>query len=92
MFFFLLFYIFLSIFSPNFPYHLPFRYDRTGAYRVLVGKTEGNNQLEDLVVDAKIILKRNFTKYNGGVDFTGPFWDRDKWWAVVNAVMNLRFL
>jgi hypothetical protein len=43
-----------------------------------VGKIEGNNQLEDLVVDGKIILKRNFKKYDGVVDFTGPAWDRDK--------------
>jgi hypothetical protein len=26
----------------------------------------------------------------GGVDWIGPFQDRDKWRAVVNAVMNLR--
>jgi hypothetical protein len=43
-----------------------------------VGKIVGNNQLEDLVVDGKIILKRNFKKYDGGVDFTDPTLDRNK--------------
>jgi hypothetical protein len=57
-----------------------------------VEKTEGKRQLEDLVIDGRIILKRNFKKYDGGVDFTDPAQDRNKWWAVVSAVMNLRFL
>jgi hypothetical protein len=30
------------------------------AFRVLVGKTEGNNHLEDLDVDGRIIFKWNF--------------------------------
>jgi hypothetical protein len=48
--------------------------------------------LEDLVVDGRIILKRIFKKYDGDVDFTDPARDRYKWWAAVNAVMNLGFL
>ena len=31
--------------------------ERRGAHRVLVGKSEGKNRLEDLGVDGKIILK-----------------------------------
>jgi hypothetical protein len=58
----------------------------------VVEKTEGKVQLEDLVVDGRIILKRNFKKYDGGVYFTDPARDKYKWWAVVNAVMNLPFL
>lgn len=42
------------------------------------GKTEGKRQLADLVVDGRIILKRNFKKYDGGVDFTDPARDRYK--------------
>ena len=39
---------------------------RRGAYRVLVGKHEGQNHLEDLGIDRRIILKLTFRK-----------WDRD---------------
>jgi hypothetical protein len=28
----------------------------------------------------------------GGVEWIYLAWDRDRWWAVVNAVMNLRVL
>lgn len=61
-------------------------------YSVLVGETEGKSLLEDVVIVGRIILKRNFKKYDGGVDFTDPARDRYKWWAVVKAVMNLHFL
>jgi hypothetical protein len=40
--------------------------------------------------DWRIILRWIFRKLYGGF---GLFWlaqDRDKWWALVNAVMNLR--
>jgi hypothetical protein len=30
--------------------------DRSGAYRVFVGKPEGNNHLQDLGVDGRIML------------------------------------
>jgi hypothetical protein len=39
---------------------------RRGAYKVLVGKPEGQNHLEDPGVDGRIILKRIFSKWNGG--------------------------
>jgi hypothetical protein len=31
--------------------------DMKNAYKILVGKPEGNNHLEDLEVDGKIVLK-----------------------------------
>jgi hypothetical protein len=31
-------------------------------------------------------------KGDGSVDLTDVAQNRDRWWAVVNAVMNLRFL
>jgi hypothetical protein len=39
------------------------------AYRVLVGKPEGRNHLEDVSVDGKIILNWIFKKRDGGVDW-----------------------
>jgi hypothetical protein len=37
-----------------------------GAYRIWVGRPEGRNHLEDPGVDARIILKRMFKKWDGG--------------------------
>jgi hypothetical protein len=50
-----------------------------------VGKTEGKSQLEDLVLDGRIILKRNFKEYDVSMDFTDPARDRYKWWGDVFA-------
>jgi hypothetical protein len=50
--------------------------------------------LEDQGVDARMgsewILGR--LAWGGGVDWIRLAQDRDRWWAVVNAVMNLRVL
>ena len=36
--------------------------ERRGVYRVLVGKPEGKNHLEDPGVDGRLVSKQNFRK------------------------------
>jgi hypothetical protein len=57
-----------------------------GAYRILDGKPEGQRQ--DPGVDGRIILRCIFRKWGGGMDWIYMAEDRDRWRAVVNAVMN----
>jgi hypothetical protein len=45
--------------------------------------------LKDRGVDGRIILKWIFEKWDGGTDWIDLAQDVDRWWAVVNAVMNL---
>jgi hypothetical protein len=47
--------------------------------------------LGDTDIDGRIILKRIFKKWDGGMDWIKLAQDRDRWLALVNAVMNLRF-
>jgi hypothetical protein len=43
-----------------------------------------------LVLDGRTILKWIFKKWDGGMDWIDMAQDRDRWRALVNAVMNLR--
>ena len=62
-----------------------------GAHRVLVGKPEGRNYLEERGVDGRIILKWICKKWDrGAMQGIDLAHDRDSWRALVNAVMNLR--
>jgi hypothetical protein len=63
-------------------------------YGVLVGKPEGKRPLgrprrgwED-----EIRMDLGEIGWDGGVDWIRPAQDRDRWRAVVSAVMNLRVL
>jgi hypothetical protein len=46
--------------------------------------------LGDPGVDGRIILKCIFKKWDGGMDCIELTQGRDRWGAVVNAVMNLQ--
>jgi hypothetical protein len=61
-----------------------------GAYRVVVGRPEGWNHLENPGIDGRIILKWILEEWEGGMDYIDLAQDRDRWSAVVNAVMNFR--
>jgi hypothetical protein len=47
--------------------------------------------LKDPGVDGKIILKWIFEKWVGGMDWIYLAQDRDRWRALVNSEMNIRF-
>jgi len=46
--------------------------------------------MEDPVTDGRIILKWIFRKQDGGMDWIDLARNSERWWALVNAVMNLR--
>jgi hypothetical protein len=54
------------------------------------GDLREGDQLGDSGVDGRIILKWIFKKWDGGMDSGELAQDRDRWRAVVNAVMNRR--
>ena len=65
-------------------------YGRRGVCRVLVGRPEGKNLLEDPALGGRIILKWIFKKWYGGMDWIDLAQYMDRWRALVNAVMNIR--
>jgi hypothetical protein len=54
------------------------------------GNLRGRAYLVDLGVDGRIMLKRILKKWDGGMDWIDLTKDRDRWRALVNAVLNLR--
>jgi hypothetical protein len=55
----------------------------------LVQKSEGKNQLKDQGIDGRMGSKWTLQGLAGGVEWIHLAQDRDRWQAVVNAVMNL---
>ena len=65
--------------------------ERRGVYRVLVGKPEGKRRLGRTRRRWEGNIKMNLEEVGcGGIDWIELAKDRDRWRAVVNAVMKLR--
>ena len=62
---------------------------RRSANRVLGGILREEGHFEDPGVDGRVILKWIFEKWIGGMKFVDLAQYRDRWRAVVNAIMNL---
>jgi hypothetical protein len=71
--------------------HVAWTGEERGVYRVLVGKPEGKKPVgrprcrweDNITMDLHEVGC-------WGVDWIGLAKDRDRWWALVNAVMNLQ--
>jgi hypothetical protein len=71
--------------------HVARRGDKRREYRVLVGRPEGKRQLrrhrlrweDNIKIDLQEVGWR-------GMNWIGVAEDRDRWWALVKAVVNLR--
>jgi hypothetical protein len=65
--------------------------ERRNIYRVLVGKPEGKIPLERPRHRWEDSIKMDLQEVGcGGMDWIELAEDRDRWWALVNVVMNLR--
>jgi hypothetical protein len=65
--------------------------EKRGAYRILVRRPEGRRPFERPRRRWEIILKWILKKCDGDMDWIELAQDRNRWWALVNEVMNLWF-
>jgi hypothetical protein len=64
--------------------------EKRDAYRILVGRPEGRRPLERPRHRWEDSIKMDLQEVGwGGMDWIELAQDRDRWWALVNAVMNL---
>jgi hypothetical protein len=65
--------------------------EERGVYRVLVGKPEGKRPLGRPRRGWEDNIRMYLQEVGcGGMDWIRLAEDRDRWWAIVNAVMNFR--
>jgi hypothetical protein len=70
--------------------HIAHMGEKRGAYRVLVGKSEGKRPLGRPRHRLEVNIKMDLQEVGwGGIYWIDLFQDRDTWWAFVNALMNL---
>jgi hypothetical protein len=55
-----------------------------------LGNLRERDHVEEVGIDRRIILRWIFERWYGGKDWLDLAQDRDRWRALVNAVMNLR--
>jgi hypothetical protein len=67
--------------------------EERNVHRVLMGKPEGKRPLERPRHRREDGIRMDLREiYWGSVDWIQLAQDRDRWWALVNTVMNLRVL
>ena len=65
--------------------------EKKGVYRILVGKPEGKRPLGRSMCGWEDNIKMDLQEVGfGGMDWIDLAQDRDRWRALVNAVLNLR--
>jgi hypothetical protein len=65
--------------------------EKRNAYRLMVGKSEGNRQLWRPRHRWEDNIKMNLSEKGwGGMDWIDLVQDMDQWRALVNTVMNIR--
>jgi hypothetical protein len=64
--------------------------EKRGAYSILVGRPEGRPPLGRPARRWEDHIKMDLEEVGWGMDWIELAQDRDRWWALVNAIMNLR--
>jgi hypothetical protein len=68
-------------------------WEERNVYKVLMGKQEGKRPLEKPRHRWEDGIRMDLREIGwGSVEWIQLDWDRDRWWGVVNTVMNLQVL